>query len=44
MTGAIFVVDRFAYVEDNNKTLSQGDRKVIAVMQRDQQRFKDTGG
>ena len=42
--GAIFVVDRFAYVEDNNKTLSQGDRKVIAVMQRDQQRFKDTGG
>jgi hypothetical protein len=42
--GAIFVVDRFAYVEDNNKTLSQGDRKVIAVMQRDQERFKDTGG
>jgi hypothetical protein len=42
--GAILVVDRFAYVEDNNKTLSQGDRKVIAVMQRDQQRFKDTGG
>lgn len=42
--GAILVVDRFAYIEDNNKTLSQGDRKVIAVMQRDQQRFKDTGG
>ena len=38
--GAIFVVDRFAYVEDNNKALSQGDRKVIAVMQRDLQRFK----
>jgi hypothetical protein len=42
--GAILVVDRFAYVEDSNKTLSQGDRKVIAVMQRDQQRFRDTGG
>jgi hypothetical protein len=42
--GAIFVVDRFAYVEDGNKTLSQGDRKVIAVMERDQERFKDTGG
>jgi hypothetical protein len=42
--GAILVVDRFAYVEDNNKTLSQGARKVIAVMQRDQQRFRDTGG
>jgi len=42
--GAILVVDRFAYVEDSNKTLSQGDRKVIAVMQREQERFRDTGG
>jgi hypothetical protein len=42
--GAVLVVDRFAYIEDNNKTLSQGDREVIAVMQRDQRRFKDTGG
>jgi Cytochrome P460 len=42
--GAILVVDRFAYVEDSNKTLSQGDRKVIAVMHRDQRRFRDTGG
>jgi hypothetical protein len=42
--GAILVVDRFADVEGSNKTFSQGDRKVIAVMQRDQQRFRDTGG
>jgi Cytochrome P460 len=42
--GAMFVVDQFAYVEDNNKTLSQGSRKGIAVMLRDEQRFKDTGG
>jgi hypothetical protein len=42
--GATFVVDHFQYVEDNNKTLSQGARAVIAVMQRDQQQFKDTGG
>jgi hypothetical protein len=42
--GATFVVDHFQYVEDNNKTLTQGNREVIAVMQRDQQRFKDTGG
>jgi len=42
--GATFVVDHFEYVEDNNKTLTQGNRAVIAVMQRDQQRFKDTGG
>ena len=41
--GAIFVVDRFAYVEDSNKTLSQSDRKVVAVMERDHERFKDTG-
>jgi hypothetical protein len=33
--GATFAVDHFQYVEDNNKTLTQGNREVIAVMQRD---------
>jgi hypothetical protein len=42
--GATLVVDHFEYVEDNNKTLTQGNRAVIAVMQRDQRQFKDTGG
>jgi len=42
--GAILVVDRFAYVADRNKTLSQGDRIGFAIMQRGQQHFRDTGG
>ncbi|MEO8164266.1 MAG: cytochrome P460 family protein [Betaproteobacteria bacterium] len=42
--GATFVVDRFKYVEDGNHSLSQGDRKVIAVMIRDRERFAETGG
>jgi hypothetical protein len=42
--GATFVVDRFKYVEGDNHTLVQGDRKVIAVMVRDAQRYAETGG
>jgi len=30
--GAMFVVDRFAYQEADNKSLGQADRKVVAVM------------
>src|SRR3990172_3340422 len=33
--GATFVVDRFKYVEADNHSLTQGDRKVVAVMVRD---------
>ena len=42
--GATFVVDRFKYNEADNKTLSQADRKVVAVMVRDAQRYAETGG
>lgn len=42
--GAIFVVDRFKYVETDNHSLTQGDRKVVAVMVRDAQRYAETGG
>jgi hypothetical protein len=42
--GAVFVVDRFKYVEGDNSSLKQGDRKVVAVMVRDGQRYAETGG
>lgn len=42
--GATFVVDRFAYHEGDNHTLSQANRKVIAIMVRDAARFAETGG
>lgn len=42
--GATFVVDRFKYVEADNHSLIQGDRKVVAVMVRDAQRYAETGG
>jgi hypothetical protein len=42
--GATFVVDRFQYSEVENKSLAQGDRKVVAVMVRGAQRYPDTGG
>lgn len=42
--GAVLVIDRFHIVEDANKLLNQGSRKLILVMERDQARFKDTGG
>lgn len=42
--GATFVVDRFKYVEGDNHMLQQGDRKVIAVMVRDEARYAETGG
>ena len=42
--GAIFVVDRFEYAEEDNHTLSQRARKVVAVMVRDAQRYPETGG
>ena len=42
--GAMFVVDRFKFVEGDNNTVSQGERKVIAVMLRDAQRYAETGG
>jgi hypothetical protein len=42
--GAAFVVDRFKYVEAENHSLTQGDRKVVAVMMRDVQRYAETGG
>lgn len=42
--GATFVVDRFKYNEADNESLMQGDRKVVAVMVRDAQRYAETGG
>lgn len=42
--GATFVVDRFKYAEDQNHSLSQSGRKVVAVMVRDAKRFAETGG
>ena len=42
--GATLVVDRFKYVEADNHSLTQGDRKVVAVMVRDAQRYAETGG
>jgi len=42
--GATFVVDRFAYEEADNKSLGQADRKVVAVMERDEARYPETGG
>jgi hypothetical protein len=42
--GATFVVDRFVYKEADNHTLTQADRKVVAVMVRDAQRYPETGG
>lgn len=43
-TGATLVLDRFHIVEDTLKIQRQGARKVILVMERDEVRFKDTGG
>jgi hypothetical protein len=42
--GATFVVDRFEYTEGENRTLSQGSRKVVAVMVRNAAKFPETGG
>ena len=42
--GAIFVVDRFSYKDEGNNTLKQDARKVVAVMLRDADRYKETGG
>lgn len=42
--GATFVVDRFEYDEVENKSLGQGERKVVAVMVRDEARYPETGG
>jgi hypothetical protein len=42
--GATFVVDRFNYTEADNNTLTQGSRKVVAVMVRDAKRYAETGG
>jgi hypothetical protein len=38
------VVDRFKYVEAGNHSLTQGERKVVAVMLRDAKRYAETGG
>ncbi|MEO8626477.1 MAG: cytochrome P460 family protein [Betaproteobacteria bacterium] len=38
------MVDRFASKDEGNNTLKQDARKVVAVMLRDQKRFKQTGG
>lgn len=42
--GAVFVVDRFSYRDEGNGTLKQDVRKVVAVMLRDADRFRRTGG
>lgn len=42
--GATFVVDRFAYVEGPNHSISQGKLKVVAVMIKDAAKYPETGG
>jgi len=42
--GAVFVLDRFKYNEGEDKTLNEGDRRVLAVMLKDAAKFKGTGG
>ena len=42
--GATFAVDRFAYSADDNHSLSQAARKVVAVMVKDDERYPETGG
>lgn len=42
--GAMFVVDRFGYKDEGNKTLKRDNRKVVAVMLRNAERFPQTGG
>ncbi|MDG3063761.1 cytochrome P460 family protein [Thauera mechernichensis] len=42
--GATFVVDRFAYVEGLNSSISQGKLKVVAVMIKDAAKYPGTGG
>jgi hypothetical protein len=42
--GAAFVVDRFSLRNEDADTLKQDVRKVVAVMVRDAERFKATGG
>jgi hypothetical protein len=42
--GATFVVDRFKYDEAGNSSLSQGSRKVVAMMVRNEAKYPETGG
>jgi hypothetical protein len=42
--GAVFVVDRFKHASGDNHTIQQAERKVVAVMLRDQARYRETGG
>ncbi|MCW5605478.1 MAG: cytochrome P460 family protein [Burkholderiales bacterium] len=42
--GAMFVVDRFSYRNEDADTLKQDTRKVVAVMVRNAERYKATGG
>jgi hypothetical protein len=42
--GATLVVDRFSFRNEDADTLKQDQRKVVAVMVRDAEAFKDTGG
>lgn len=42
--GATFVVDRFKYEDGGNSSLTQGARKVVAVMVRNAAKYPETGG
>jgi hypothetical protein len=42
--GAVFVIDRYKFAEQENHVLAEGDHIVAVVMQRDAKRFADTGG
>lgn len=42
--GATFAVDRFAYVDKDNRVMEQAARKVVAVMVKDDERYPETGG
>ncbi len=42
--GSILVLDRFKYVEGDDKSISEGDRKVLAVILKDTAKYNETGG
>lgn len=42
--GSTLVLDRLKYVEGEDKSISEGDRKVLAVIFKDAAKYKETGG
>jgi len=42
--GAIVVMDRMNYTEDDKKIMQEGVRKALLIMVKDEAKYKDTGG